>query len=160
MRLTTATGTTFVKGVPVQDAKACAGQRWEVVVNHCVHAVGPRLRWHVVVGGWDLLGFEFIDGRHADLSPESADLPLVADTLKAAQALRPPETVTLPSFADCWEPYVDRRRLPLLRGDALLHTDANPHNLMVTGERAHLIDWATPALGAPRGSTSRIWPYA
>ncbi|GAA0449655.1 phosphotransferase [Streptomyces sp. NPDC046215] len=145
--LTTAQGTVFVKGVPLDHAEAREGQRWEAAINRYVRGVGPGLRWRVVAGGWELLGFEHIDGRHADLSPGSTDLPLVADALLAAQDLPSPRTVTVPRFEDRWARFLAAGTRELLRGEALLHTDTNPHNLMVTDRRAYLVDWATPALG-------------
>ncbi|MET9642775.1 phosphotransferase family protein [Streptomyces syringium] len=145
--LTTARGSTFVKGVPLHDAEACAAQRWEATVNPCVLDIGPRLRWRIAADGWELLGFEHIEGRHADLSPGSADLPLVAEVLRTAQNLRAPRGTALPRFADRWTRFLGPGGLRLLDGDTLLHTDTNPHNLMVTDDRAYLVDWATPALG-------------
>ncbi|MEU2515032.1 phosphotransferase family protein [Streptomyces syringium] len=145
--LTTAGGSTFVKGASAHDAEACAAQRWEMTVNPYVLDVGPRLRWRIAADGWELLGFEHIAGRHADLSPGSADLPLVAEVLRTAQNLRAPRHTTLPRFADRWTRFLGPGELRLLDGEALLHTDTNPHNLMVSDHRAYLVDWATPALG-------------
>ncbi|MFI1254200.1 phosphotransferase family protein [Streptomyces netropsis] len=145
--LTTAEGSTFVKGVPLHDADVCAAQRWEATVNPYVLDVGPRLRWRIEADGWELLGFEHLEGRHADLSPGSADLPLVGEVLRTAQAIRAPRHISVPRFADRWTRYLGPGELRLLDGEMLLHTDTNPHNLMVTGDRVHLVDWATPALG-------------
>ncbi|MEX2984630.1 phosphotransferase [Streptomyces sp. C36] len=145
--LTSAEGRTFVKGVRTQCTKAHAAQRWEVAVNPHVRTVGPRLLWQVTAEGWDLLGFEYIDGRHADLSRGSPDLPLVAEALHAAQDLGVPYVLGVPWFADRWAPYLDATELALLGGETLLHTDTNPHNLLVAHDRAHLVDWAMPALG-------------
>ncbi len=41
----------------------------------------------------------------------------------------------------------DDSALTLLAGDQLLHTDLNPHNILI-GEHARIIDWAWPTLGA------------
>ncbi|WP_326645239.1 hypothetical protein OG884_12555 [Streptosporangium sp. NBC_01755] len=41
----------------------------------------PRLRWSGEVEEWIVLLHEYVDGRDADLSPGSPDVPLVLDTL-------------------------------------------------------------------------------
>ncbi|MBB4893522.1 hypothetical protein FHS39_002553 [Streptomyces olivoverticillatus] len=146
--LSTADGRLFVKGVPADDVWGRTGQAWEAAVNAVVTAVSPRLLWQVEVGGWELLGFEAVDGRHADLSPGSADLPLVAAVLEEAQKLKAPSGVGLPQYVDReLGGAVSSTERELLLGDALLHTDTNPHNLLIGDGRAWLIDWAMPAAG-------------
>ncbi|WP_260867865.1 phosphotransferase [Streptomyces sp. SAJ15] len=145
--LTSPAGRTFIKGVRLDDQAGGAQHQWEVDLNPYVAAVCPRLLWRVAVGGWDVLGFEFVEGRHADLSPGSPDLPLVAEALRLAGELERPPHLALPRFADRWADHLDHADLDLLLGDALLHTDTNPHNILVGAGRAYLIDWATPARG-------------
>ncbi|MFH8747879.1 phosphotransferase [Streptomyces rimosus] len=144
---TTSSGMVFMKGVPANDARGRAAQATEAAVNAATRDVGPRLLWQVVAGGWDLLGFQRVDGRHADLSAGSADLALVADVLRSAQDVRAPEGAGVLSFADRFADVLPGEQLELLRGDTLLHTDTNPHNLLVDGDRAWLVDWAMPATG-------------
>ncbi len=36
----------------------------------------------------------------------------------------------------------------LLAGDHLLHTDLNPHNILITGTGPRIVDWSWPTLGA------------
>ncbi|MEU7131946.1 aminoglycoside phosphotransferase [Streptomyces sp. NPDC046261] len=144
--LSTAGGRVFVKGVPEDDAAGRAAQAWEVAVNPAVTGAGPQLLWRLETGGWDLLGFEWVAGRHADLSPGSPDLPLVAAALGAAQGLAAPAGV--PQFVDRdLAGFVTAGERQLLLGDALLHTDTNPHNLLVGDGIAWLVDWAMPARG-------------
>ncbi|GAO09677.1 hypothetical protein TPA0598_05_03990 [Streptomyces lydicamycinicus] len=50
-------------------------QRREAAVAPFLTGVGPALHWRVEAAGWDLLGFEALDGHHADYSPASPDLP-------------------------------------------------------------------------------------
>lgn len=134
----------FIKGVPVDDARGAAAQAWEVGLNPWVAGASPRLLWQVKAGGWDVLGFEWVDGRHANLSPGSADLAPVAEVLMAVQGVRAPAGV--PLVTDRW-PDLDDTDRALLAGGALLHTDTNPHNLLVGGGRAWVVDWAMPAAG-------------
>ncbi|MEV8474865.1 phosphotransferase [Streptomyces sp. NPDC051173] len=146
--LSTAGGGVFVKGVPVEDEQGVMAQGFEVAVNSAVAAVSPRLLWRVEAGGWDVLGFEVVPGRHADLSSGSSDLPLVAAVLEDAQGLRVPEGVVLPQLADRdLDGFLAPAGRELLLGDALLHTDTNPHNLLVGAGRAWLVDWALPVVG-------------
>ncbi|MCF3134417.1 hypothetical protein [Streptomyces olivochromogenes] len=42
----------------------------------------------------------------------------------------------------------DSSEAELFRGDSLLYTDINPHNLPVAGRRAWAVDWAWPTRGA------------
>lgn len=138
---------TFVKGVRGTDVAGCRGQECEAAVNPGVLGVGPLLRWRCAAGGWELLGFEAVAGRHADVGPESRDLALVADTLRVARWCRVPDGVGLPSLA---ERYAERLRpgdAGLLSGGVLLHTDTNPHNVLVSGRRGWLVDWALAATG-------------
>jgi thiamine kinase-like enzyme len=48
-----------------------------------------------------------------------------------------------------WAAYIDREHdLGLLDGDALLHTDFNPLNILLGPGRTWIIDWAWPTRGA------------
>ncbi|MEW2576788.1 phosphotransferase [Streptomyces syringium] len=143
--LSTARGRLFAKGVPADDARGAAARAWEVALNPLVAGPSPRLLWPVAAGGWDVLGFEWVDGRHADLAPGSADLAPVAEALMAVQGVRAPTGV--PLLAGRW-PDLDDIDRELLAGDALLHTDTNPHNLLISDDgRAWVVDWAMPAAG-------------
>ncbi|MFC7219306.1 phosphotransferase [Streptomyces polyrhachis] len=146
-RLDAPGGPVFVKGVRVDDAHGSHAQRYEAAVAPLVVAVGARLRAVVTAAGWELLVFDWIDGRHADLSPGSPDLTAVADVLAAAQAIRAPDGLPVPQLADRLAPYLGAGGRELLRGEALLHTDTNPHNLLVGSGRAWMIDWAMVAAG-------------
>src|ERR1700749_1114638 len=48
-----------------------------------------------------------------------------------------------------WSAYLDERAREWLAGDALLHTDFNPLNVLITPDRTWIVDWAWPTRGAP-----------
>ncbi|MEU6071811.1 hypothetical protein ABZ864_47165 [Streptomyces sp. NPDC047082] len=110
--------------------------------------ISPSLLWDVEAEGWLVLGYEVIDGRSADFAPASPDLPLVVETIAQIGF------VPLPVFArdwteTRWDRFVsDGSEAELFRGDSLLYTDINPHNLLVAGRRAWAVDWAWPTRGA------------
>ena len=143
--LDTDAGRVFVKGVPDHDERGVAAQAVEVAVNRSVLAVGPRLIAQVRAGGWDLLLFEHVPGRHVDLSPGSRDLPGIADTLHLASELT--ASPWLPPLADRYAPHLDADQIALLDGRTLLHTDTNPHNLIADSGRVAVVDWAMAARG-------------
>ena len=81
--------TVFCKGI-----RATAPGAWmhrnEAAVNHQLPpGLAPRLLWQAETGGWLMLGFEHAPGRHPDLSPGSADLAPVAETVAALRAPAP-----------------------------------------------------------------------
>ncbi|MEV0274901.1 aminoglycoside phosphotransferase [Streptomyces sp. NPDC050610] len=146
-RVRTAGGSVFLKGLPV-------GHRWawtqgrESEINPYVVPLAPRLLFRVVAAGWDVLGFEVVDGRHADYAPGSPDLPLVADALLELGGLRCPD-VELRRAEQRLAAYVDRPAdADAFRGDALLHTDWNNRNVLVADGRARVVDWAWATRGA------------
>jgi hypothetical protein len=61
-------------GVVGEDRVRRAQFRWtqdmEALINPYVADLSPRLLWRVQ-GEWDVLGFEVVDGRHADYRPGS-----------------------------------------------------------------------------------------
>ncbi|MGW1489760.1 aminoglycoside phosphotransferase [Streptomyces sp. NPDC002402] len=141
----TARSVLFVKGVPADHPQVRTQQR-EAEINPYLPAACPRLLWHVREGGWDLIGYERIVGRHANYSPGSPDLPLVARALVELQNTPCPD-IELKRAEDRWSGYAGPAGVEQLIGDALLHTDLAPHNLLIT-TRGHLIDWAWPTRGA------------
>ncbi|MFM9444434.1 hypothetical protein [Streptomyces acidiscabies] len=117
-------------------------------IGAALAGISPPLRWSVEADGWLVLGFEAVGGRSADFAPGSPDLPRVVETIERIGR------VPLPVFAQDWhETRWDRfasdgSEAELFRGDALLHTDINPHNLLVAGPRMWAVDWAWPTRGA------------
>jgi hypothetical protein len=143
--LHTPRGRVFIKGL-LSDHPRVATQRREAEINPYVAPIAPRLLWQLDVAGWNILAFEHLDARHANLAPDSPDLPKIAETLTRLGQIRAPE-LPLRRIQDRWADLADDSTLALLAGDQLLHTDLNPHNILI-GEHAHLVDWAWPTLGA------------
>ncbi|GAA0434281.1 protein kinase [Streptomyces luteireticuli] len=122
----------------------------ERAINPYVQPLSPRLLWSVGGddAGWIILGFEVIDGRGLDFEPGSPDLPLAVDLLNRAANLGLPD-VARDWTEDRWDAYVSSEdELALLRGDALLHTDINPSNMVTGPAGSWLIDWSWPTRGA------------
>ncbi len=100
-------------------------------------------------GREDALAFEYIDSvRHADYSPGSPDLARVIDAMHRLAAIGCPD-LPVKQARQRWAAYVDcEADLEVLDGDALLHTDFNPLNILVGPDRVWMIDWAWPTRGA------------
>jgi hypothetical protein len=145
--LRTDSETIFVKGLRSDHPRA-ATQRREAMINPYVLPVGPRLLWQMEIDDWNFLAFEYFDGRHADYSPGSPDLPVVVKAMRQLAQLPCPDLPLKRAehrLAECVD---DRSALDLLRGDSLLHTDFNPFNILINGDTARIIDWAWPTRGA------------
>lgn len=140
-------GRFFVKGIPT-DHPQVAAQRREAAVAPYLPTSCPRLYWHLELGGWSLLGYEMIHGRHADYTPGSPDLPLVEAALVELQSVTAPAGIGIKDAFDRWADYASPGSLHYFEGNTLLHTDFAPDNLLITGDRARLIDWAWPTRGA------------
>ncbi len=144
--LTTERGTVFVKGLQ-RDYRRRWTQDMEAMINPHVAHLSPRLLWRVQ-DEWDLLGFESVDGRHADYGPGSADLPQIAHTVATLGEIACPD-LPVKVATHRWREYVDApEELQWLAGDRLLHTDYNPLNVLIASGRALLIDWAWATRGA------------
>ncbi|WP_171168745.1 phosphotransferase [Streptomyces sp. I05A-00742] len=140
-------GRLFFKGAREADAEAVAALDWEARVNETVLGVSPAIRHRFRGGGWSCLAFAYIEGRHADLSPGTKDLAAVTSALRRMQGLSNPALPT-PRLADRFARYLLPGEAEHLSGPALLHTDTNPHNIMVSRKgTAYVVDWARAATG-------------
>lgn len=139
-------GQVFVKGIPTDHPQAPAQRRESAIAPHLPRSC-PRLYWHIETAGWDLLGYEVLQGRHADYAPGSSDLPLVTAALEELQTITAPADIAIKAADQRWAAYAPPGTASLFAGDTLLHTDLAPHNVLVD-DRAHIIDWAWPTRGA------------
>jgi hypothetical protein len=166
-RLDTEAGTIFLKATPKSDRFAgdCVTER-EVNRSLPVSIPTPRILWDAETEDWLLLAFEHLEGRQADLSPGSADLLLVLETLgQVSRALTPCPWQGAPSVAQEvarmrsktaqiepdglaeWADAAAGRSFEALGGDSLLHTDLHSANILIADE-VHLLDWALAVRGA------------
>ncbi|KND26010.1 hypothetical protein [Streptomyces acidiscabies] len=141
----TATSTVFVKGAPDDYLQVHTHNR-EAAVNAWLPMASPRLNWRVRTGGWDLLGYDHIDGHPADLTPGSPDLPLAARALEEVRDTPRPD-VKLRHAEDRWGSWTRGGDPQLLAGDTLLHTTLAPDDILVDA-RAHLVGWSQATVGA------------
>ncbi|MGD3112326.1 aminoglycoside phosphotransferase [Streptomyces sp. YGL11-2] len=145
-RVYSETGSCHVKGLRT-DHKRVWTQRREAEVNPFVRGIAPVLLWRIETAGWDLLGFEALEGHHADYSPGSPDLPKVADALRRLGEV-PCPAIELKHAEQRLERYAaNPAELELFTGTSLLHTDLNNANVLVD-DRAHFVDWAWATRGA------------
>jgi hypothetical protein len=134
---------TFVKGRQTDHPWVWTQQR-EREINPAVRSISPRMKWSACNSQWDLNGFEYIPGRHADYSHGSADLPKVVSLLQRLQEIPCPD-VELKQADQRWASYTETPEL--FSGISLLHTEWTPGNVLVS-DRAYLVDWAWPTRGA------------
>lgn len=135
--------TTFVKGLRSDHPRAWTQERERGINLHVQH-ISAGLLWSEQAEGWDLNGFEYLDGRSADYAPGSGDLALIA----AMMTLFPsaPSGVELKRAEHRWSGYSTQP--DLFAGDGLVHTDWSPSNALISGGRAVMVDWAWPTRGA------------
>ncbi|WP_307825378.1 aminoglycoside phosphotransferase [Streptomyces sp. MBT55] len=151
-RVTSATGTWHIKGLRTDHPRAWTQHR-EAAVAPFLTGLAPTLDWHVETAGWDLLGFEALNGHHADYTPNSSDLSEVAALLRRLGET-PCPGVELRHAEQRLERYAAHRDdLSFFAGAHLLHTDLNHTNVLVDdhgpqGDRARLVDWAWATRGA------------
>lgn len=139
-------GRVFVKGIPTAHPQT-APLRREVAIAPFLPASAPRLLWHVEAGGWLLVGYQAVKGRHADFQA-AEDLHLVRAAIEGVQCLQAPALVELKTAEGRWGPYADEGDAELFAGDVLLHTEWAPDNVLLEGGRVHVLDWAWPTRGA------------
>ncbi|SEG74379.1 Phosphotransferase enzyme family protein [Thermomonospora echinospora] len=137
--LDTATGPVFIKGA--HGGVFARSLNNEARVSPHVAGIAPGLLWRFEVDGWTVLGFEYIEGRHADYSPGSADLGLLHTAVSHLQTIPVPEVVTRGAERHYGG-------LDVLTGGNLLHTDLHPENVLITPRRAYIVDWAWACKGA------------
>ncbi|SFB54611.1 Phosphotransferase enzyme family protein [Amycolatopsis marina] len=165
-------GDVFLKGVREVSSR----MRWlrnEAEAGDLAPGLAPATRFSEDVDAdvpWLVVGFEYVEGRPADLSPGSADLAVVREMLAKLNSLPGGDTQPLSkrwASADWWtkfaaeapERVVDLDVVELtewclaapqlVEGEALLHTDLHEHQFMIKdGSPVRVIDWGRPASGA------------
>ncbi|MEU1606767.1 phosphotransferase [Micromonospora matsumotoense] len=135
------TGTVFVKAA--SSGPGVRSLRYELAVTRTIDRYPPTVLWDFESDGWLVVGAEHLDGPHPDLSPGSPDLDTLAVTLTGLQEITAPDTRLFGpagrlSFAH-----------PAMDGDALVHSDLNPANLILTSQGLRIVDWAYATRAAP-----------
>jgi hypothetical protein len=84
----TSDGKVFAKGMP-SDHRRVVTQTREAAVAPLVKEISPALLWHFDEAGWNVLGYEYAPGRHADYTPGSPDLDRLVQLMIAEQDQSP-----------------------------------------------------------------------
>ncbi|MFI8927459.1 phosphotransferase [Streptomyces sp. NPDC053474] len=134
-------GRLFVKGTLLDDPSAWVYRHEAQVTRHAPFA--PRVLWDVETAGWLLVGYEYVDGRHPDLSPGSPDVSSLVRTLTAVSEASWPETSRKKPMHARWADFLPDGVPAGLQGRSLGHTDMSPLNMLVTADgRLRMLDWA------------------
>ncbi|RLV08464.1 protein kinase [Streptomyces griseocarneus] len=122
----------------------------ERAINPYVQPLSPPLLWSIDGDehGWIILGFEAINGSPSHFEPGSPDFSIVVDALNRIA------DIPLPQVARDWTETrwndfaADSNEAKMFQGDALLHTDINPSNIVIGGGASWVVDWSWPTRGA------------
>ncbi|WP_160573760.1 phosphotransferase [Actinomadura physcomitrii] len=97
-------------------------------------------------GGWLVLAFEHVQARHADCTPGSRDLDVLAKIIDSLQTHPLPDVLERKRVERRWESIC---YMSPLAGDTLLHADLNPANVLLRDDNtAHVVDWTFTGRGA------------
>lgn len=142
-------GSFFAKGMSSGHRRVITQAR-EAAVAPLVTDISPSLLWHFDEAGWNVLGYEYVPGRHADYAPGSPDLDRLVQLMDALSEIKMPDNPwPFKRAEDRWKPYLDDpQSASVFAGPVLTHTDWTPDNVLISPHRAWLIDWAWPTLGA------------
>ena len=145
----TSDGKVFAKGLPSGHRRVITQAR-EAAVAPLVGEISPALLWHFDEAGWNVLGYEYAPGRHADYSLGSPDLDRLVQLMDALSTIKVPgDAGPFKRAEGRWKPYLDDpAAASVFAGPVLTHSDWTPDNVLVSPARAWLIDWAWPTLGA------------
>lgn len=151
----TSGGKVFVKGMPSGHRQVITQAR-EADVAPLVKDISPALLWHFDEAGWNVLGYEYAPGRHADYTPGSADLDRLVHLMDALSAIKAPDDpAPFKRAENRWRPYVDDpESASAFAGAVLTHSDWTPDNVLISADRAWLIDWQ--AQGYLSGRSHRL----
>ncbi|MFC7342848.1 phosphotransferase family protein [Saccharopolyspora griseoalba] len=97
----------FCKGVRIAEEERARMHRHEARIAPYLPRIAPALLWSIEADGWLINGFEHVEGRFADLSPGSPDLPRLATaiddfTAEAEAVLRHAPEDIAPSLVERW----------------------------------------------------------
>ena len=146
--LETESGRVFVKGLEIDDP-CVASQMRESAIAPYVQDVSPGILFHVQEHGWNVIGFEYVDGMCSDYTAGSADLAAISDVMCRLERIACPDLPLLKRAEHRWRDYLDDTKTAVcLSGKTLLFTDWNPSNVLIANGKATLVDWAWPTVGA------------
>lgn len=140
-------------------------------------APAARLLWTYDEGGWVALCLEDVDGRHPYEPWTERDLDLVIGCLQRMAKDLTPSPIAMTRTASNWfartingwqvaferneerlAPWIKRNlaRLAELEarapdavgGETLLHCDVRADNILITGDKVHIVDWPWASVGA------------
>ncbi|RII06976.1 hypothetical protein DSC45_34680 [Streptomyces sp. YIM 130001] len=139
-RIQTSAGAFHLKGLRAEHPRGWTQQR-EADTSPYVTGISPALRWRIEVAGWDVLVFDHVTGLHADYR-DSTDLAHVTDMLTRLSEVHAPHGIELKEAGHRLRDYLPADTKSLFAGNQLVHTDLNHTNVLITGDRALLVDWA------------------
>lgn len=166
-------------GTPINIDSPAIHRKEILVMNSVTeHLLGSGLVGSYDDGEWVALVFRDIEGRHPDLS-NSRDRELVMEALRelTSSPLSAEAQKILPSLSDdvayafdAWK-RIDAEPVPGLnpwiidhfdrlssiaesassrvKGNHLVHTDLRKDNILISGDKAFIIDWPWAAAGVP-----------
>lgn len=160
----------FLKGVK-GVSRRMQYLRNEVAASAIASGVAPYVYFHLDVGDWFVVGFEYAPGRPVSLAPGSPDLGVVTEILCTIGGM--PAGPTIGPLRLRWEDAswwdrlaaeapkhvsgVDHEQLSawasraseFVNGGRLVHTDLHGDQFLVGDNAVHVIDWGFPGSGAP-----------
>ena len=150
--VTATAGKVFVKAASSEFG--VRSLRYELLVSTAVPlSCSPAVEWAFESDGWLVIGFEHCEGPHADLSPGSPDLDLLEVAAKELGATPAPD---LPLFSPAGRLGFAH---PAMEGNALVHTDLGPANLIVTPRGLRIVDWAFTTKAAAWVELAMLVPW-